>query len=253
MCELPRGTLILMTKKAHAFFACILIAEKPELIAEGIFITLQQQPKFYLTSIIRTAPELLLHLQGHPPYRIILEARLSEITLWGIPRPIRQNHLGYPANLLSRVINPAHIFRVTLSRTNGYLLQNVSAKKLFKAIDGPFHSDCYISWSLHQHLIDQAPHSAYSIPDAKLHPNLSEKDRKVDRVIYQCHSNKNIAAQIQICSQTVESNYESFYERVRTKNMIGVLTSSIRGEIICFEKAATPEALKHNYSIFYEF
>jgi DNA-binding NarL/FixJ family response regulator len=190
MCEPPRCTLILKTKKARAVSAYILIAEKPELISQGIFVTLQQQPKFYLTGVIRTARELLFHLQRHPPYRIILDARLSEITLWGIPRLIRQNHLSYPANLLSRMKNLSHIFRVTLSRTNGYLLQNISAIELFKATDGPFHSDCYISWSLPQRLVDQAPNSAYLIPDTKLHPNLSEKDRKVNRVIYQCHSSK---------------------------------------------------------------
>jgi DNA-binding NarL/FixJ family response regulator len=204
-----------------------LIAESWDFYREGLIAGLQAQPGIRLIGSVSTTAELLHWLQQKIPDVILLDAQLSSGGKSDLLYLIRQLYPELPILLLSITEEPEHILHAVKQGANGYLPKKAGICGLMEAISAIVQGDHFTKREVTARLIGHVS-QAKSVKTTNLQPRFSNRELEVVRMICQELSSKEIAAQLQINSRSVESYRERIQKKIGAKNMVGVVLFAIR-------------------------
>ena len=123
------------------------------------------------------------------------------------------------------------IVKMLEAGAKGYILKEAPKTEVIAAINAVYQDDNYYSKSTDQKLARRIVESTFNPVKLPIHPEFTEHDIAVIRLICQENTYQQIAEQMNLSKRTVEWYAKRIIEKIDAKNQAGIIVYAIRHHI----------------------
>jgi DNA-binding NarL/FixJ family response regulator len=181
----------------------ILLVEDHETVRQGLKLLLEREPDFEVADEATDGAGALASPALPAIDVVVMDLSMPGMSGLVATRKLKALRPDLPVVTLTRHADQTFLEELLRAGVSGYVLKQSSHAELFRAIRSVVVGQRYIDAALTHHLA--APFAAH---DRKRSggrtPSVSDREFEVLRLVAQGHSNKEIAAQLELSTKTIE-------------------------------------------------
>ena len=184
----------------------VLIVDDHAMVRQGIATFIELQDDIELVGEAANGREAIARVEELRPDVVLMDLVMPEMDGVTATREIKARHPGVMVLALTSFVNDAQITPALQAGASGYLLKDLSADDLMKAVRAAHRGETPLAPAVAKKLIADiaAPRGESSALD-----RLTDREREVLALLGRGMSNKEIAAQLSISAKTVKFHVSS--------------------------------------------
>lgn len=183
----------------------IVLAEDHKLVAEGIATLLKDE--FDLIASVANGRDLVEQVRRNPPDVVLVDLSLPILTGLEATRQIHKYFPSLPSIILTMHAEPIFVEDALAAGASGYLIKDSAPSELIFAIKDVLSGNVYISPKVTKESTGVSTPPPMEVHVESSPPplgNLTQRQREILQLIAEGHSNKEIAAILNLALKTVE-------------------------------------------------
>ena len=184
----------------------VLIVDDHAMVRQGIATFIELQDDIELVGEAANGREAIARVEELRPDVVLMDLVMPEMDGVTATREIKARHPGVMVLALTSFVNDAQITPALQAGASGYLLKDLSADDLMKAVRAAHRGETPLAPAVAKKLI--ADIAAPRGESSALH-QLTDREREVLALLGRGMSNKEIAAQLSISAKTVKFHVSS--------------------------------------------
>ena len=185
------------------------------LLRDGIAAILQEGPNVTVVGQALNGQDALEKVEQLVPDVVLMDIAMPVMDGLEATRSIKVRWPDVRILILSMHDEPEYVRKIMQAGASGYVLKDVSADELVRAIITVHQSGTYLSSGVSRHFLQS---TELNTPDTR--DSLTTREIEVLRLIAQGQCNKDIARTLDISIRTVESH------RLNLRNKLGIQTAA---------------------------
>jgi DNA-binding NarL/FixJ family response regulator len=185
----------------------VLICDDQEVVQEGLRVILSSASGIEVVGVAQDGAEALELIPQCRPDIVLMDLKMPGINGIQATRQIRNQYPQIRVLVLTTYDADEWVFDAIRSGATGYLLKDTPAEALIAAVRGTIEGKTHVDPAVAGKLFAQISQSSVS-PDSSIAAELSDRERKVLRLLARGLSNAEIARQLHLSEGTVR-NYVS--------------------------------------------
>jgi DNA-binding NarL/FixJ family response regulator len=206
-----------MSTQAFSVPIRVLIVDDHAVVREGIAALLGRQSDMVAVGEASDGAEAVARFSELAPDVTLMDMQMSG--MGGVEAIEQIRRLSPQARILVLTTYPgdAHVVRAIRAGAAGYLLKNCIRKELLDAIR-----------SVHAGRRTMSPAVAHELALHALDEPLTERELTILRLVAHGHSNKEIASQLKVSTDTIKAHLKSLFAKLRVDDRTEAVTVAAR-------------------------
>ena len=206
-----------MSAQASSVPIRVLIVDDHAVVREGIAALLGRQSDMVAVGEASDGAEAVARFGELAPDVTLMDMQMSG--MGGVEAIEQIRRLSPQARILVLTTYPgdAHVVRAIRAGAAGYLLKNCIRKELLDAIR-----------SVHAGRRTMSPAVAHELALHALDEPLTERELTILRLVAHGHSNKEIASQLKVSTDTIKAHLKSLFAKLRVDDRTEAVTVAAR-------------------------
>jgi len=200
-----------------------------KLLRESIGKLLSVVPEFYLVGTFPDPLKIVEICRQHSPDVILMDIDMPGMSGIEAVKLIRPQFPGIKVLMLTVFEDDDNIFHSICNGACGYLLKKTDPLEMIDAIKEVYHGGAPITPSIATKVLDMfRKQTMTSLDDT----NLNARELEVLTLLAKGYSYKMIAAECNICIDTVRFYIKKIYEKLHVHSMTEAVCKAIRNRIV---------------------
>lgn len=199
----------------------IWLADDHQLILDGYRLLISSREDLEILGESNDGPHLLESLARNKVDLIISDLRMPGFDGLELMETIKKIHPKTPLLVVSMSDELEVIYRLFLAEVEGFILKNSGKAELFAAIDDLLQSGIHYERDIMSQILKKQRTLLSSAGQNKV--QLSTREMEVLRLILEENTSKQIAEQLFISKQTVDTHRIHIYEKTGTHTLVGLI------------------------------
>jgi len=208
----------------------VLIADDHGVVRQGLQRVLEGEPDITVCAEAGDGEEALEQIEKHRPDLVILDISMPRLSGLETLERVKARHPAIKTMLLSFRAEPPLIESAVSLGADGYLLKNARPDEILAAVREVMRGGCYFSPPVAREIVDQIREPGRR--DGEPFSRLSGREREVLRLIAEGLSAKEIAADLQISTKTVEAHRTSLMRKLGVRKATELVRYAVRHGLI---------------------
>jgi two-component system response regulator DevR len=198
--------------KASQASVRILLVDDSELVRTGLRTLLSTEPGLSIVGEAGTVASAVQACQRTQPDVVLLDIRLPDGTGFDVCRQILKRLPETRVLILTSVVDPTLIDEAIRAGTHGYLLKEIDARGLVKAIHDVSAGKSILDPAVTARVIQLVKDGSTATQDALA--ILSPQERRVLALIAEGRTNKEVANELGLAEKTVKNYLSNVFEKL---------------------------------------
>lgn len=208
----------------------IIIADDHQMFIDGIKSLLGNEADMKVTGEALNGKEVLALLEKEPADLVLLDVNMPEMDGIEATKLIRKQHPTVKILMLTMYNKHEFIFGLVNAGANGYILKNTGKAELTEAIRTVYAGKTYYSKEVTETILQNFSKKP---AEQKIEvAQLTEREKDVLRLIAQEYNTQEIAAQLFISANTVETHRKNLLSKINAKNVAGLVKFAVQTGLI---------------------
>ena len=220
--------------KLHSPIIKIVLADDHEIFRDGFKMLIKKQPDFEVIGEAENGRELIQLTQQLKPDVVVTDIKMPVLDGIEATKTISKEFPALGIIALSMFDEEFLIVDMLEAGAKGYLLKNAQKEEIFDAIRTVYNNETYYCNKTSSKLAQMIAKSGYNPYHKKQRVDFTERELDIMRLICQEHSNKEIGEKLFISTRTVEGHRNKIQEKIKAKNMAGIIVYAIKHGIYKF-------------------
>jgi len=191
----------------------ILIADDHEIMQEGLYVLVQDEPKMDVVGQARDGQEAVRLARKLSPDVVIMDVGMPDLNGIEATRQIVEECHGVKIVALSMYSDKRYVMGMLKAGASGYLLKDGAFQELVRAIRSVVAGKVYLSPAIAGVVVDASVRSGSSRRPL-VDSSLTDREQDVLQLLAEGHSTKQIASQLKISEKTVETHRHRLMEKL---------------------------------------
>jgi two-component system response regulator NreC len=200
----------------------VLLAEDHETVRQGLRLLLESQPDIEVVAEAANGLDAVKHSQATQPHVVILDISMPEMNGLAAAKAIRHVVPKTAIVALTRHDDEAFVQELMAAGASGYVLKQSRSTELLNAVRAVAAGGHYLDTLLARRASED-DEGKYSPRPA----TISDREKEVLRMMAVGHSNKGIAADLNISIKTVEVHKANAMRKLGLRGRIDVVRFAI--------------------------
>ncbi len=210
----------------------ILLVDDHQIVLDGIKSMLNQHPQFQVVDTALSGEEAWMKCSSHQK---AFEWVMTDISMKGMSgtdlcRKIKEMDCSIKVVILSMHHEVEYIKEALACEADGYILKNGGRSELIHALENLMAKGSFFANEIVPLLYKEVNANKQPTPSNKL----SQRETQVLQLILKEHTSKEIAEQLFISKQTVDSHRLSIMEKTGSKSVVGLIKYALINKLISF-------------------
>lgn len=193
----------------------VLIVDDHAMVRQGIATFIELQDDVELVGEAANGREAIARVDESNPDVVLMDLVMPEMDGVAATREIKARHPDVRVLVLTSFVNDAQLAPALQAGASGYLLKDISADELMKAIRAAQRGEAPLAPAVARKLIEGV---AVPREDTRQLDQLTERERQVLALLGHGLSNKEIAAKLSISEKTVKFHVSGVLSKLRVSD-----------------------------------
>ena len=208
----------------------ILLVDDHELVRQGIGAMLKTASDLQVVGEAKTGREAIEVARRELPDVVLMDVRMPDMDGLEATRRIKEERPRTAVIMLTMHDNATYLRDAVKAGAAGYLLKDVSKEELTDAVRQVASGGAFIeSQMLKGMLSEMKPSTPAGASPAK---NLTKREREILALIAEGMSNREIAAQLVVSSETVKSHVAAILEKLNVSDRTQAAIYAVRNGLV---------------------
>lgn len=210
----------------------ILVADDHSLVRRGVSSLLANQPGLEMCGEASTGIEAINAVRRARPNLVILDLTMPEMNGLDAARTIREECPETDVLILSMHFSEDLAREVLRAGAMGYVLKSDAERELLAAVDHIRHRQPFFTGQLTATMMQNFVEGAAVGPAAARGAVLSARELEVLQLLADGHSNKQVAAALNVSTRTVESHRNHIMRKMEFGNFSELVRFAVRNNLV---------------------
>jgi DNA-binding NarL/FixJ family response regulator len=203
----------------------VMIVDDHAVVREGIRTYLELEDRIVLVGEAANGREAAEKVRALKPDVVLMDLLMPEMDGIAATRAIKQQAPDVKVIVLTSFTDDEHIMPAIEAGATGYLLKDVSAEELVKAIQGAYQGQAQLHPEVARRLMEQVRQ-----PRKREQPGeeLTPREREVLRLIAKGMSNKEIARELVMTERTVKGHVSNILGKLNLQDRTQAALYAVR-------------------------
>ena len=193
----------------------VLIVDDHAMVRQGIATFIELQDDVELVGEAANGREAIARVDESNPDVVLMDLVMPEMDGVTATHEIKARHPDVKVLVLTSFVNDAQLAPALQAGASGYLLKDISADELMKAIRAAQRGEAPLAPAVARKLIEGV---AVPREDTRQLDQLTERERQVLALLGHGLSNKEIAAKLSISEKTVKFHVSGVLSKLRVSD-----------------------------------
>lgn len=206
----------------------ILIADDHQMFIDGLQSLLSIHEEFKIAAHAHNGNEVMEYLHKIPIHLILLDISMPRMNGIETMCAIKKDYPDVRVIIISMHNTHEHIAQAIHAGAHGYILKNTGKEELIKAIETVFGGESYFSREVTS-VVFETMRTGNSIDKEAV---ISKRELDVIKLIAKEFTTKEIAKQLFISENTVETHRKNIYSKLNIKNTAGLIKYAVQHNLL---------------------
>jgi DNA-binding NarL/FixJ family response regulator len=212
----------------------ILLADEHPIFRFGLKKLMEERFGFRVADEARNGRELLEKVSQTEFDMLVMDISYGDTDGIALVRRIMAQNDKLPALVLSGLTDENVILGVLKAGALGYVLKTTAPEALLPALKAVAHGQSYLSPEVSSQLL---PTIMKQQPDPQpvspaIPTGITAREKQVLRLIYDEHTNPEIAEQLNISRRTVDTHRKNLLHKIGARNTVGLIKFALREGVV---------------------
>jgi len=195
----------------------ILVVDDHEVVRLGLKALLDQHPNFEVIAEAANAKEALEKVERHIPDVVLMDIRLPGASGIEACEEITENFPDTKVIMLTSYAEDEMLFSAIRSGASGYVLKQIAAEDLIKAIEAVGRGEGLLDPAVTQRVFQEVKRAVRE-EEASAFANLSQQEKHVLLLVSEGRTNREIAKSLFLGEGTVRNYVSSILSKLGVSN-----------------------------------
>lgn len=200
----------------------IWLADDHQLVIDGFRLLLSLRSDLWVEGSSANGPDLLNDLLHHRVDLLVSDLKMPGMDGLDLMMELKRKFPQLPVLVVSMNDEIEIIHRLFNAEVEGYILKNAGKEELFAAIDNLLNGGIYYQKHLLERIFERQQKQGRT-GGTLTQSLLSKRELEVLDLIVKELTSKQIAEQLHISKQTVDTHRINIYEKTGTKTLVGLI------------------------------
>ncbi len=208
----------------------IIVADDHQMFLDGIKALLKNEKDIKVTGEALNGAEVLALLSKERADIVLLDVNMPEMDGIEATKQIRAKYPGVKILMLTMYNKHEFIFGLVNAGASGYILKNTGKKELVEAIHAVYEGKTYYGKEVTETILQNfSKQPAEQKMDSA---QLTDREKEVLKLIAQEYTTHEIADQLFISTNTVETHRKNLMSKLNAKNIAGLVKFALQTGLI---------------------
>ena len=207
--------------------AKILIADDHKLFLDGLNMLLRNQPNFIIEGMAYNGAEVLESLKSNQYDMVITDLNMPGMGGVELVKSIKEQFPQVKLLVITMNDDREIVTEILLAEAEGYLLKNSGKEQLLTAINNILGGKTHYEPEVINLMLDRVRKTTQT---NNFNAQLSTREKEVLDLIMQEFTSKEIAEQLFISKQTVDTHRINIMQKTGAKTLVGLLKMVVQQE-----------------------
>jgi DNA-binding NarL/FixJ family response regulator len=212
----------------------VVLADDHEIFRDGFKTLLKKQQDFEVVGEAENGRDLVTITKELQPDIVVTDIKMPVLDGIEATKSLIKHAPGLGIIALSMFDEEFLIVDMLEAGARGYLLKNAQKEEIFEAIRAVYNNETYYCNKTSSKLAQMIAKSGYNPYHKKQRVDFSERELEIMRLICQEYSNKEIGEKLFISTRTVEGHRNKIQEKIKARNMAGIIIYAVKHGIYKF-------------------
>jgi DNA-binding NarL/FixJ family response regulator len=205
----------------------VAIVEDNASVREGLAVILNDSPGFKCVCACRSAEEALRQLPADPPHVVLMDINLPRRSGIECVRQLRGLLPQVQVIMLTIEEDSDRVFESLAAGATGYLVKNVPPSSILASIQEVHRGGSPMSSQIARMLVQSFHKTRSTVPARE---ELTDREEEILRLIARGYRSKEVADDLGISVQTVETHLRNIYDKLHVRSRAGAVARFLTRE-----------------------
>ncbi len=210
----------------------ILIADDHKMFVEGVQSILAQEKDLEVVECVYDGASVFQVLHQHQIDLILLDVNLPELNGLEVCQRIQREGIEVKILILSMLNEEGFIKDLLANGANGYVLKSAGKDELLRAIRAVQSGETYYSPEVMKTMMHALSNKKKADKNRAKFPKLSRREKQVLQLIINERTTQEIADELFISLNTVESHRSNILRKLNARNTAGLVRIAIENKLL---------------------
>jgi len=196
----------------------VLIADDQQLIRDGLRAILESEADILVVGEAKDGESALTMIQQLKPQVVLMDIKMAGIGGIAATRKIREQWKEVQVIILTTFSEDALIFEGLKAGASGFLLKDISASELIKAIHTVAAGGALIEPSIAGKVFAEFQRLSSTDHSNISYPSFTERENEIVQLLCQGYSNRQIAEKLYLAEGTVKNYLSAIFQKLQVED-----------------------------------
>ncbi len=208
----------------------VVIVDDHPIVRDGLRLALGTDPKIEVVGVFASGEQVLAQVKRLSPEIVLMDIGLRGISGIETTSQLRQKHPTIKVVILTVHEDQQHLAEAVQAGAVGYLLKDISPKKLRQAVRDAWSGQSPMASSMTRSLLKQLASIAEKETAKK--PDLSERQLEILRLIATGASNQEMAARLFFSIATIKTEINRIFAELNVSNRTQAIAEAYQRKLL---------------------